>query len=112
VDTDGDGLSNGAEVAVWRTQPLDTDTFDGGTEYDWDIRALRMDYRLPWSLLGSPARLNLGLRVRPVDEDLTLDQLDVPGYWLTLSREAFPVVRNGVDFRHRVHLPLVLRSFR
>jgi hypothetical protein len=47
-----------------------------------------------------------------VDEDLTLDQLDVPGYWLTLSREALPVVRNGVDFRHRVHLPLVLRSSR
>jgi hypothetical protein len=220
VDTDGDGLSDGAEVAVWRTQPLDGDTFDdgipdgarvqvkvdgrgggwetvgpilsdragdvarplpeadlralylatdgyflyislefaappenpnllyqlhidtdldgslddylvqrpgwfigfgeyrGGTDLERDIRpiraltALRMDYRLPWGLLGAPARLNLGFRVRPVDEDLTLDQLDVPGYWLILSREAIPVVRNGVDFRHRVHLPLVLRSSR
>jgi len=220
VDTDGDGLSDGAEVAVWRTQPLDGDTFDdgvpdgarvqvkvdgrgggwetvgpilgdragdvarplpeadlralylatdgyflyislefaappdnpnllyqlhidtdldgslddylvqrpgwfigfgeyrGGTELERDIRpiraltALRMDYRLPWGLLGAPAHLNLGFRVRPVDEDLTLDQLDVPGYWLILSREAIPVVRNGVDFRHRVHLPLVLRSSR
>jgi len=218
VDTDGDGLSDGAEVAIWQTQPLDGDTFDdgvpdgarvqvkvdgrgggwetvgpilsdragdvarplpeadlralylatdgyflyislefaappdnpnllyqlhidtdldgsldyylvqrpgwfigfgeyrGGTEYERDIRpiraltALRMDYRLPWGLLGTPARLNLGFRVRPVDEDLTLDQLDVPGYWLTLSREAFPVVRNGVDFRHRVHLSLVLKA--
>ncbi|MGC8947433.1 MAG: hypothetical protein ACP5N6_14900 [Anaerolineae bacterium] len=220
VDSDEDGLSDGAEIAIWRTQPLDGDTFDDGVadgarvqvkmdgrgggwetvgpvltdregdvaqplpEADlralylatdgyflyislqfsaapanpdllyqlhidadldgrldhylvqrpgWfigfgehhdgmnverdirDIRALtalRMDYRLPWHLIGSPARWNLGFRVRPINEDLTLDQLDLPGYWLTLSRSTIPYVRNGVDFRHRAYLPLVFRNYR
>lgn len=215
VDTDGDGLSDGAEIAVWRTHPLDVDTFDegipdgvrvqvkmdgrgggwetvgpfltdretdtarplpeadllalylatdgyflhismrfsvppdnpdllyqlhidtnldrkldyylvqrprwfigfgeyhDGTEVGLDLRPIRtlialwMDYRLPWSAIGSPTSLNLGFRVRPLNEDVTIDQLDIPGYWLTLSRNALPRVRNDVDFRHRSYLPMV-----
>lgn len=219
VDTDSDGLSDGAEIAIWRTHPLDGDTFDAGipdgarvqvkmdgrgggweaigpllTDREGDtarplpeadlralylatdgyflyvslqfsappdnpdllyqlhidtnldgwldyylvqrpqwfigfgecrsgtctgldsrpiraLTALRMDYRFPWHAIGSPARLNMGFRVRPMNEDVTLDQLDISGYWLTLSRSALPFVRNEVDFRNRVYVPFVLRNF-
>ncbi len=69
-----------------------------------------MDYRLPWYLIGSPIRFNIGFRVRPVEEDITLDQLNVPGYWLRVSKADLPYVRNDISFPHRVHLPLVQRN--
>ncbi|MBC8255085.1 MAG: hypothetical protein H8E35_13815, partial [Ardenticatenia bacterium] len=67
-------------------------------------------YLVPWHLIGSPTQVNLGFRVRPVIEDVSLDELDTPGYWLRVNVRELTRVGNSITFRNHHWLPLVARS--
>ena len=90
--------------------------YHSGTDTDLDaapirsLTALAMDYLVPWHLIGSPTQVNLGFRVRPVIEDVSLDELDTPGYWLRVNVRELTRVGNSITFRNHHWLPLVARS--
>lgn len=81
-DTDGDGLTDGAEVLTHGTNPLDPDTDDDGLTDGQEVRGVKIRER--FEICGKKARKSITVTTNPLRKDTDRDGLrdgkEVKGY--------------------------------